>query len=261
MFDVAEEKKSISNRNHNKKPNKKLDIQTKKILIICLSIFLIIFLFVYVYVRNQSENYNDIKLKKGNFLIYTKYEKSNTNYPVYVPYVNIKGDVIKKVNSDIDVFLGEFLRSKRCRVLYEYNISGIILSLVVKVIDYNTEYAPRAYFRSYNINLSTLEVISDDSLLDFFETDLNSVEALITNQFKYYYQELIEKEYFHIEECNYNCFLKYRDVSNYMDNVVYYVKDGDLIAYKPFVFHSLYGEENYFKEEDYKFMIVQTEKR
>ena len=45
-----------------------------------------------------------------------------------------------------------------------------------------------------------------------------------------------------------------------MDKVVFYVKNGDLVAYKPFIFFSIFGEEEYFEDEDYEFLIVKTEK-
>lgn len=259
MFDV-ERKEEFKSNQTKKRVKKRLDKSTKKIIIICGSIFLIVFLLFYVYNRKQNENYNNIKRDKSEYLVYTKYKKTNSSYKVFVPYVNIKGNAISQVNKDIDLFTGEFIRSKMCSVIYEYDINGIILSLVVKVIDNDTEYAPDTYYRSYNINLATLEVIADDALLDFFGTDLNTVESLISNQFKYYYQELVNEEYYHSNECNYNCFLSYRGVDDYMENVSYYVKNGDLIAYRPFTIYSIYGEEEYFEDEDYEFVLVQTEK-
>ena len=45
-----------------------------------------------------------------------------------------------------------------------------------------------------------------------------------------------------------------------MDNVNYYVKDGNLIAYKPFIFYSIFNDEEYFKEEHFEFLLVVTDK-
>ena len=44
-----------------------------------------------------------------------------------------------------------------------------------------------------------------------------------------------------------------------MDDVSYYIENGNLVVYKPFVFYSIFGEEEYFKEDDFKFMIVKRE--
>lgn len=257
MVDISARKNSASNK---KKHGLNLDEQKKKILIICGTIFAIIFLLVYMFVRKQNDNYNNIKQKKNNYLVYSKYERTKSKYAVHVPYVNIKADVINKVNDDIDLFTGEFISSKKSLVTYEYDISGIILSLVIKVVDYDTEYAPEVYFRSYNINLSTLEVISNDSLLDFFGIDELTVGNLIENQFRNYHQKIIDEGYYQADECDYSCFLGYRNVDDYLKDVNYYVKNGDLIAYKPFIFTSIFGEEEFFKDDDFKFMLVETEK-
>ena len=66
-------------------------------------------------------------------------------------------------------------------------------------------------------------------------------------------------EYFDPKECNYSCFLKWRDVDNYLDNITYYVEKGNLIAFKPFVFESIFGEENYFKDSDFEILIKKAE--
>lgn len=260
MFDVENRRNENIKAVPKKKKAKRFDTDTKKIFIISLTIFIIIFLIVYIFVRKGNDNYNDIKANKSKFLIYTKYEKTNTNYPKHIPYVNIKGDIIKQVNEDINLFASDFKKVNRCVFLYEYDISGVILSIVLKAVNYNVEYAPEVYFRSYNINLSTLEVISDEALLDFFGTDVSGVEQLIENRFRNFHQEIVADGYYHANECNYECFLNYRNVQNYMDNVSYYVKDGNLIAYKPFIFFSIYGEEDYFKDEDFQFLLVETEK-
>ena len=96
--------------------------------------------------------------------------------------------------------------------------------------------------------------------MDFFQTDKNKVSEIIENTFKEYYDDLVKKGYYEPTECNYDCFLGYRDITNYLDNVQYYVKNGDLIAYRPFVFYSIFGDEEYFKTKHFEFLLVETEK-
>lgn len=260
MFDVGDSERSNNDVTNEKRKIRRASSDTKKILVVCLTVFIIIFLIAYVFLRKGNDNYNEIKENKSDYLIYTKYEKTNTNYPKHIPYVNIKGEVIKQVNEDIDLFADDFKNTDRCILLYEYDISGIILSIVLKAVNYNVEYAPEVYFRSYNINLNTLEVISDAALLDFFNTNTANTESMIENKFRSYYQDIVSEEYYQADECTYECFLNYRNVQNYMDNISYYVKDGNLIAYKPFVFYSIYGEEDYFEDEDFEFLLVETER-
>ena len=246
--------KKISNKFSN------LEDSTKKAIIIGGAIFLIVLLIVGYNASRSSDNFNNIKKDKGNYLVYSKIEKSEGDYPQYVPDINIKSDIIDQVNDDIDSFVGNYLGSDKALITYEYNINGIILSVVLKVINYKEDYAPEIYFRTYNINLNTRELISNESLLSFFEIDETKVSSTIEEGFKGYYADLVKEGYYIPEECDYKCFLGYRDVSNYLDNVNYYVKNGNLIAYRPFVFYSIFGDEEYFEAKHFEFLLVETDK-
>jgi len=251
MIMVNEKKKKVVRK---RKPVN--NYRTKLPLVVGGAVFLIIFLIVYYSINNQDKEYKKIKQYKNNYLVYTKYENSTGKYPVNVPFVNIDSDPVKAVNKDIDLFVNDFVKSKKSVVSYEYSISGIILSVVVKVVDYDTDYAPMPYFRSYNINLSTLEVIADQSLLNFFSIDEDTVEVLIEDQFRHYYDDIVSEGYYEGEECNYRCFLNCRGFDEYLDNIVYYVDEGNLTVFKPFTFNSVFGEQDYFKDEDFKILLV-----
>lgn len=238
----------------------RLEDNTKRTIVVIGCIVISIIIVVLALAQRSTDNFNNIKLDKSKYLVYSKVEQSEGTYPKYVPYINIKGDIIKQANSDIDTFVANYIESDNALITYEYNINGIILSVVVKVIDYKVDYAPEIYFRTYNVNLETKKLISDESLLEFFNADQNQISTQIENQFKGYYADLVEEGYYEPRECDYECFLGYRDVSNYLDNLNYYVKDGNLIAFKPFIFYSIFNDEEYFKEEHFEFLLVETEK-
>ena len=205
MFDV--ERKPAPNKKKIKR-GMRLSNDTKKKMVIVGAIFIVVFMLSFIYISKQNENYKNIKEDKSKYIVYTKYQGGSGDYSQYIPYINIKSDVISLVNEDVDLFMEDFKGEEKTAISYEYNISGIILSVVLKAIDYNTEYAPRVYFRSYNINLSNQEVINNDSLLALFNTDYANVSGIIENRFKYYYQDIVNNEYYASDECDYNCFLK-----------------------------------------------------
>ena len=238
----------------------KISNDIKNILIIVGSIAAIVFLLGYVYVQKSNENFKNIKIDKSKYLVYSIVEEDDSDYPKYVPYVNIKGEYAKEVNKDINDITKDFLKRKNSIVTYDYDINGIILSLVVKIVSDEISYSPEISFRTYNFNLKTKELIDDQSLLDFFGADENLVSNKIEEKFRLYYKELVDEKYYEPSECDYNCFIKYRDIGSYINDVNYYVKDGNLIAYKPFVFYSIFGDEEYFKEEHFEFLIVKTDK-
>ena len=247
---VNSQKRINKTKKQTKRPN------TQKAYIIVGAIIAIAFVIYTFYQKKTTENYNNIKQDPGAYLVYTKYSDTSTQYTKEVPYVNLKADVFKEVNKDILLFCDDYMESTKSVITYEYDINGIILSLVIKVINNETTYAPEPYFRTYNINLETQEVIADDALLEFYGMTESNVERKIKRQFENYYTELVKENYYTSSECSYNCFLKYRGVSNYLDYISYYVRDGELIAFKTFIAHSIFGEEEYFDDTSFEFVLA-----
>ena len=239
------------------KNKKRMSPSTQKYSVIFGAVILIMFIMFVFYNNTSSTNYTKIKQDKGAYLVYTKYSDTSTKYTKEIPYVNLKAEIFKEVNKDILVFCDKYM-SEKSVITYEYDVNGIILSLVIKVINNDTTYAPEPYFRTYNINLEREEVIADDALLQFFGVTKSNVEYKIKRQFNNYYAEIVKEKYYSSNECNYNCFLKWRGVSKYLDHVSYYVRDGKLIAFKSFIAHSIFGEEEYFTDKSFEFEIADS---
>ena len=72
------------------------------------------------------------------------------------------------------------------------------------------------------------------------------------------YETLKEKNYYH-DECDYGCFLFQRGIENdkYMNNIYYYIKNGNLYAIRPFKIYSSFKEENYFSTKHFLIQITQ----
>ena len=241
------------------KNKNQIDDKTRIILYIVGLIILISTMIFFIYNQKQGENYNYLKQDKNNYLVYTKYEKYNDDSYVIVPYLNIKGKNAKLINDHIDSYVSSLLEKEDVIISYEYDINGIILSLLVKTADNSDDYAIEPVFFSYHFNLDTMEIISDNSLLDYFGIDEENVKNIIDDKLHDYYKKIIEEEYYSEEECDYSCFLEYRGISNILDSISYYVKDQKLYAYRPFIIHSIFGEEHFFKLDDYEFLIATKE--
>lgn len=237
----------------------KLDSGTKKTIVIVGTIIIVSLIVIIYYLQNQSNNYNNIKQDKGKYLVYSKVEVNDNDHYKYIPFVNIKSETADKVNEDIDLFTNKYLNSEKAAIIYEYDVNGIILSIIVKIFDYEKEYAPEVYFRSYNINLNTKELISNKSLLDFFEITEEKVSNILDQEFHKYYDDLTKEGYYVEQECNFKCFLGYKGIDNYLDNANYYVKKGNLVVYRPFTYYSIFNDEEYFENEDFEFLLVNTQ--
>ena len=231
----------------------KLDNSKKIPIIISVGIILIVLVIV-LSLGLKGTNTSLVKENSKKAFVYTIDSKKNGDYFIDVPYVNIKGTSIKSINEDINSYVENFIDKDMVRLSYEFEINGKVLSLVIMAADYDTEDVPSIYFKTYNISLDTRDLLNDEDLLSAYDFSYDDVNASIEKKFEAWYEELKE-EYFDEDECDYDCFLKYRDIGSYINDVNYYVKDGNLIAYKPFVFYSIFGEDYYFKDTDYKFEI------
>ena len=232
-----------------------MDNKKKISIVFIVAVLIIILVIILSNFTNNSINYEKLKEDSNEDFVYTVDSEKNDGFFVYVPYVNLKGASIKSINEDISSYMEEFADIEMIRSNYEYEINGKVLSLVIKTVDYESDDIPLIYFRTYNINLSNSELVSDGDLLNAYNLTIDDVNNTIEKQFKYWYNDLIKEEYFDEEECSYESFIANREVDNYTDDISFYIEKGKLIVYKPFVIYSIIGEEAYFKEEDFKFVL------
>lgn len=235
-----------------KKLRKKAPGKTEIYLIAAIAIIFVISISIYRYMLN---NYNYLKQDIGKQLVYTSFTNNTSKYLKEVPYVNIKTENIQNINSEISKFSNKYLNIEKSVLTYEYNLNGVILSIILKASNFSNNNIPEIEFLSYNINLDTETIIDNETLFSYYEIDLNYINNKLEHKFKSYYQQLVKEGYFSSRECNYKCFLNTRGIDKYTDNINYYINDGKLYAYKPFFVISIYGEEDFFKEENFIFEI------
>ena len=226
------------------------NIFNNKIIIIIISVFLIASLMVYGIIKINGRNYNYKKIEKSKYIVYTR-ESNEANYYIQdIPSINLKGKSIEIINQDIDTYLNNF-KKDNIDIYYEYNINGIILSLILIVEDHSKiETATLTYYRAYNININTLELLSNKSVLDYFNVTEQDVSNKLERDLKTYYKDLVNNSIIKENECNYKCFLESRDINsnNYIDNIEYFIRNGELIAFKPIVFIPLFDKEKITSE-------------
>ena len=208
-----------------------IDISKKTILIG--SFLLIIFFFVIFYFELNYENYRFMKIDKNKHIVYTRYESKAGNYSIQIPTINLKGKTISSINEEIDSITQPFLQEKNVIIHYEYDINGNILSLIIKIMDFDKERYLEPVFKSYHIRLDSLRFISNDELLKYFHVNEEYVSLQLEKQFQMYYENILE------------------------DN--YYDKEQQLFVYRPFIYTSIFGEEHFFKEDDFAIKIVSLE--
>ena len=233
----------------------KLDNSKKIPIVIFTAIVLIVIIILFTVFSGNGSKYDHLKVDSKKGFVYTCNNIKNNDFNINVPCINIDGSSIKSINEDINSYVEDFIYNEMLNLSYEYNLNGKVLSLVIKVMDYNTKDVPKAYFKTYNINLETLELISDEELLNVYEVSLDTIETAIYKKFDTWYKEILEEGYFNEEDCDYDCFLENHAVEDYTEEVSYYIDRGKLVVYKPFTFYTIYGEDEYFDEDSFKFIV------
>lgn len=204
--------------------------------IVCIVIVVVSIVIGYVYYNNNSENYNSVKIDKSQYLVYTKSKQQSGYYNQYKPFLNVKGEVADQVNNDIDLYFSNFDKDNVC-ITYEYDLNGKVLSLVIKVEDYSyVDSAAVLYFRSYNIKLDSMEILSNEKILSYFNMNSSDVEVKLDEKIKEYYYKLVGSAVIDEKECNYDCFIQARNFEPGTEDNEYYVRNGKLVVFKPYIF-------------------------
>ena len=225
----------------------------KPIILLVVSILLIIFIIFYVIIKSYYSNYNYLKEDKKEYLVYTRYNQNN----IEVPYINVDSNNIQSINNEIANYCNKYSHIENIQISYEYDISGKYLSLIINILNEDDEYGPAVKFKTYNIDLKSRKEVKNDELFKMFNITEDIVSKKIKEQLEEYYNDEVKEGYLEKEECNYECFLKYRDISNYLDDIEYAIKGGKLVVFKPFKFKSIYGEEEYYNDSHFEFIITE----
>ena len=220
-------------------------------------IALIIFFLLVILIYNATHKNKDIRIDKTKDIVYTTY-KSDL-YTQEIPYINIQGEDILKVNEDIQSYTSSFKNNKYSKIKYEYeNGTGFdnLLSLII-TMKYSNNNKERLYYASYNIDTKNKRQISNNDLLKAYGINKNDVDNILKEKFEEFYADEISNEYFKKEECNFSCYMDLRNIYSIEDiDYSYYVdNNGNLKLYLPFNEDSIYNEQNYFSEGDHVFEI------
>ena len=150
---------------------------------------------------------------------------------------------------------------------FEVILNGLNRLIFVEISLERDKDDPQRIFESLNstgLDLSQSDLIRNFILMDLppeeqnriFETIWNPIEKNARDIVRLK-KEIVEQKYYSIQQCNYSCFLKWHNIDDYMDDIAYYISAGKLYVYKPFVFATIFGEEEYFKDEHFVFLITE----
>lgn len=203
------------------------------------SIALIIGLAIYGVYLLMNRNGNVI-LDSSKEIVFTSYD--NEEYNQHIPNVNIKR-IGNDINNSINDFVVKYKDVKTNTITYHYQVNGNILSLFIIVEDNSLEGASDVTFKSYNIDLNKLNVLSDEEVLDLFDLDKQVIVNEIDKKFKNYYNDEKSKNIIS-SNMTYQEYMNKRGLSNLKDNLYFDINKGKLNVYVDY--NSFLAEEKVY---------------
>lgn len=217
----------------------------------------IIAIIVLLFLLNLIKNLRKDQIKDSNFIKQSaSYTVQETKISSYLPVVTIKGSDTASVNQEIKEDYNRAVSSKNGSFNYHYNINKKYFSLVTVTLmaDNSTGYT-YPVFKTYNFSLATNKLVTDDELLADYNKTYQDVTASFKKVMKNYYQGEIDKYYLNKDECDYNCFLRRRQIDSYDEDNYLYVENNKLKFFHSFMIFSNLGEEKFYKDITFLYTV------
>lgn len=221
-------------------------------------IFLLIFVNTFFFSGKKESKENKRIPKEDYVYTTTSKEVGSSGVSSTLPIVNLNGSDALQVNEILETAYEEALKEKYAQFTYEYQTSGDYLSLVTMThrVAENNPY-PRTTIETYTFNIKTTALLSDEELLSTFGYTWEDIRESFSKNLNTYYKEGVEQGFVLGTECDFACFLERREIDDYIEDAHLFVKNKQLMYYRPFVVYTVMGEENYYEKigEDFLFEI------
>ncbi len=248
-FNLDDQYKEVTTNKENTRP---IDKKTLRLMagVTIIFIGLLVFLGIDYLLNDKRLTFRDDNSKP---LVYTYYKSEKANQEI--PYFNVKNKDLNQINKNITDYVKPYLNKEKVKISYDYDTSGIVLSLVVKIYD---EENYKVKFRSYNVNIEEEKLLSDEYLINYYSLDSSQIKQKVKSQLKTYYDEEVGN-YFSYDEIKFDNYLSMRLIDSIdTTDYAYYIKNGKLTAYVPFNPFSIYGEDRYFKDKHFNFVLEEA---
>ena len=162
----------------------------------------------------EDLQYDVPKIEQKNDLVYTKYkvqEKNDPNYDLnlYIPYINIEDETIKKYNAEInDIFVAKansvYQTSNEniiYSIQYKANIENGILSLIIKTILKEGANPQQLVIQTYNYDIINKKEITLEDAINILGADSTAVQNKILTEI-----QTEERKAEDLKELGYNIF-------------------------------------------------------
>lgn len=183
------------------------------------------------------------------------YKATNTGLTSTLPALTLDSEDAKKINAKIKEEYTATIQKKNTQFTYQASLNKKYISLAIMVNKVENKGYPYTTIKTYNFDKKTGALVDDETLLNEFQTSIDKIAASFENEMKTMYEEEVEGTYLNESECNYDCFLQARNVTNYQDDIHLYVRNNQLVYYRPFIIFSSFNDDDYYRYQNFLFNI------
>ena len=212
------------------------------------------------FIISLFSNSNNKKTKLDDYVKeQATYQIPSTNIISTLPSIQLDSADAKEVNELIKNAYNTAIKSKNTQYTYQASLNKKYLSiaLITNRVDSITKYS-YSQITTYTFDIKTGKKITDSELLKEYNTSWEKIATSFEQEMKNFYQEELESMYFLEKDCNYNCFLENRHIHSYQEGLSLFVVNNQLMYYRPFMIFSKWGEEDFYRHEDFLFEIKES---
>lgn len=216
------------------------------IAVIVLAILLVVLFLVQMVFKKEDPN----KALQNQDYVYT-FESNERKQVSHLPQINLKGDMVKKENAEIMRLYYTTISSDKNQFTYKYVKKDNLLFLLIEIYYYETLNAGmETRYISYINDIETGELVTNEEVLKKYGYTENMIGTSITNKMKAYYEEASMKGLIVPQECDFACYMGWRDMENIKEGASLYIEDNKLVVYRGFTKESVYADSILYDKKD-----------
>ncbi len=228
----------------------------KNVIALAILILVLIILFlVNIVLGNKKDSLKKVQNYDYVYTLEKGKSKSSTKSS-YLPQINLRFDSIYAINEEIMELYYQVLEEEKSEFTYEYSQKGNLLFLLIRVYFYdesNRDMETR--YLSYVIEMQDGTLLSNQEVLASLGYPEDSIWHTLQNKMYFYYEKAVEEGYIPREECDFTCYLKWRDMVNIDEGASLFFKDGHLVLYRGFSLQSIYEDKVIFDDDPFIFEL------
>lgn len=200
-------------------------------------VILVLVLVVLFIVETFTKKEDPKKEMQNHDYVYTleSMQTKESNRKSELPQINLKSDSVRKQNAEIMKLYYNTVNGKKNSFTYKYTVYDNLLFLLIEIHYYEPLNAgTETRYISYINDLDTKELVMNEDVLQKLGYEADAIEKSITNKMKSYYDKASSEGLIAWQECDFSCYMLWKDMTQVEEGASLFVEDNHLVVYRGF---------------------------